>query len=140
MVRYIATAAAGWIGVIGVGIGELLPFLLRRSALSRATGLGPLSNGPYLVRMCPHYWCGYLVAGVSTLHACLPMAMGRALVRPAGLWVATVALGILWVQVLTGLLLRDRLVAAMRVRLRSFHFWSMLACLTLIALHIRINA
>jgi len=139
MLTCFATAAAGWLGVIGVALGGLSPFLLRRTALSRATGLGPLSNEPYLVRMWPHYWCGYLVTGLSTLHACLPMTMRQAAVHPPGLWLATVALGILYVQVWSGLLLRGPRTPQLRVLLRRFHFWTMLACVSLIALHLWIN-
>jgi len=97
------------------------------------------NNQPYLVRMWPHYWFGYLVTGLSTLHAVLPMTMGRVSASPKGLWLATFAWGILWVQVWSGLLLRQPVTPQSRVLLRRFHFWSMLSCATLIALHIGIN-
>jgi hypothetical protein len=139
MLRYFATAATGWLGVIALGFGAILPFLLRRTALSRATGMGLVNNQPYLLRMWPHYWFGYVVTGLSALHAMLPMTTGRTSASPKGLWFATVALGILWTQIWSGLLLRGSLAPTRRARLRRFHFWSMAACVALIVLHILTN-
>jgi hypothetical protein len=139
MLSYVATAAAGWIGVIALGFGGLLPFLLRRTALSRTMRLELAGTRPYLLRMWPHYWFGYVATGVSSIHAWLPMASRHTEPHPAGLWIATFALGILWVQVWSGLLLRGPLMSKTRALLRRFHFWGMMVFVVLIVLHIRIN-
>jgi hypothetical protein len=81
----------------------------------------------------------YAIAGFSTFHASLSMNGRQPRLHAEGLWMATVALGLLWVQVWCGLLLRDPLSPSLRIALRRLHFWSMFIILTLIALHIQIN-
>ncbi len=139
MLSYFMMAASGWLGATAMTFGAVLPYLLRRTAISRATGLELVSSRPYLARMWPHYWMGYTVAGVSTLHASLSMGSRQFMLRPEGLWMATVALAFLWLQVWCGLLLRGPLSPSIRINLRRLHFWSMFIMITLIALHIRIN-
>lgn len=139
MLNYFATAGTGWLAVIAIALGGLLPYLLRRTVISCATGLDLVSGRPYLARMWPHYWIGYTVAGVSTMHASLPMMKAPMRFDPEGLWLATVALAMLWLQVWTGLLLREPMAPRTRVALRRFHFWTIFLTVTLIALHIRIN-
>ena len=139
MLKYVLTAGAGWLAAIALALGALLPYLLRPTPISNISGLELTSSRPYLTRMWPHYWIGYVVAGVSTLHASLPMAGAQSQLHQEGLWLATVALGLLWVQVWCGLMLRGHLSRSLRIGLRRFHFWSMFIMVALIALHIRIN-
>ncbi len=139
MLKYLLTAGTGCLATLAVALGGLLPYLLRPTAISRASGFDLVSTRPYLARMWPHYWIGYAVAGLSTVHASLPMAGPQPSLHAAGLWMATVALGILWVQVWCGLMLRGPLVPSVRTGLRRLHFWSMFIMITLIALHIRMN-
>ncbi len=139
MINYLVTAVSGWIGAIGIALGSLLPFLLRRTALSRKIGIELVNGQPYLSRMWPHYWVGYSIAGASTMHAWLPMSAGHIRTSAAGLWMATVALGLVWIQLWMGLMLRQRLAARERKTLTLWHFWGMFAIVALVALHIGIN-
>ena len=139
MISYFVSAVSGWLGAIGIGFGSLLPYLLRRTALSRRLRLDLADSQPYLGRMWPHYWVGYSVTGLSTLHAWLSMTTGHVRTDPSALWMATVALALVWLQLLIGLLLRQSLAASDRKNLRRWHFWGMLAIAALIALHVRIN-
>jgi hypothetical protein len=139
MINYFVTAVSGWVGAIGIGFGSLLPYLLRRTALSRYLGLELVNSQPYLGRMWPHYWIGYLIAGVSTIHAWLSMSTGHIRTSVTGLWMATVALGLVWLQLWIGLMLRQPRAASERKVLRLWHFWGMFAIAALVTLHVRIN-
>jgi hypothetical protein len=139
MIDYFLTAVSGWLGTIGIAFGSLLPYLLRRTALSRRIGIELVSSRPYLGRMWPHYWVGYSIAGVSTLHAWLPMSSGHIRTSGAGLWMATIALGLVWLQLWIGLMLRQPRAASERKVLRLWHFWGMFAIAALVALHVRMN-
>ncbi len=139
MLKYLLTAGTGWLATIAVALGGLLPYLLRPTKISVASGFDLVSSRPYLARLWPHYWIGYAVAGLSTVHASLPMAGSQPQLHAEGLWIASVALGMLWVQVWCGLMLRGSLSPRIRRSLRRLHFWSMFLMITLIAMHIRIN-
>ena len=140
MIDYFLTAVSGWLGTIGIAFGSLLlPYLLRRTALSRRLGIELVSSRPYLGRMWPHYWVGYSIAGVSTLHAWLPMSSGHIRTSGASLWMATIALGLVWLQLWIGLMLRQPLAASERKVLRLWHFWGMIAIAALVALHVRMK-
>ena len=139
MIDYFATALSGWLAAIGIALGALLPYLLRRTVLSQRLGVELVNSHPYLRRMWPHYWVGYSVASLSTVHAWLPMSTGHPRTSPAGLWMATVALALVWLQLLMGLRLRRPLTPSDRKTLRLWHFWGMFAIAVLVALHLHIN-
>lgn len=139
MIDYFVTAVSGWLGTIGIAFGSLLPYLLRRTALSRRLGIELVSSQPYLGRMWPHYWVGYSIAGVSTIHAWLSMSTGHMRTSVTGLRMATVALGLVWLQLWIGLMLRQPMAASERKVLRVCHFWGMFAIAVLVALHIGVN-
>lgn len=139
MINYFVTALSGWMATIGIALGTLLPYLLRRTVLSKRLGLDLVNNHPYLRRMWPHYWVGYSVAGLSTVHAWLPMSAGHVRTSATGLWMATVALGLVWLQLSIGLTLRRSLPPSDRKALRFWHFWGMFTIAGLVALHVRIN-
>jgi hypothetical protein len=54
-----------------------------------------------------------------------------------GLWLATVALGLLFLQILIGLTLRSS--GESRVVFRAFHFWTMLGISALVLSHLWLN-
>lgn len=139
MIDYFVTAVSGWLGTIGIGLGSLLPYLLRRTALSRRLGIELVNSLPYLGRMRPHYWVGYSIAGVSTIHAWFSMSCGHIRTDSNGLWMATAALGLVWLQLWIGLMLRQPMAPSERKVLWLWHFWGMFAIAALVALHIRIN-
>ncbi len=61
---YLETALSGWAGVILFASGLLVPYLVRRL---------PAAKTPYVRRLWPHYWLGYLALLVSFAHAWLTM-------------------------------------------------------------------
>jgi hypothetical protein len=118
-------AAALCVAVIG------LPYLLRH---------GPLRQHqvPYLLRLRPHSWIAYFVAGLTILHVGTAM---RATVRAnvAGVWCATGALLLLVFEIVAGLTLRE---SGWRGRggLRRIHFWTAIGFTGLLAMHLWLNA
>jgi hypothetical protein len=139
MNSFFLTSASGWIAVILVGVEVALPYLLRRSWLRVWLGVAQSFVSPYLTRMWAHYWLGYLVATLSFAHAWVPMQaghMGRA--NMLGLWLATGALLLLLLQVLSGWALRDPALRERR-EVRGWHYRVMIGILLLIAGHIWLN-
>ncbi len=116
-----------------------LPFLLRRNALSVRLGLVAARGKPYLRRMRPHYWLGYLITGITLAHAVAPMEAGFAgRVNALGLYLATSALFLLFGQVTLGLSLQRPDVSGRR-ELRRWHFWGMVGIVALAFGHIALN-
>jgi hypothetical protein len=139
MNSFFYTSASGWIAVILVGIEIALPYLLRRNWLSVRLGVAQTFGSPYLRRMSIHYWLGYLVAGLSFVHAWVPMQAGH--MRRAnmtGLWLATAALFLLGLQVALGLASRDSDLQGRRV-VRGWHYWVMVAVVLLLTGHVWLN-
>lgn len=138
MNSFFYTSATGWIASILVGVEVLLPYLLRRTRLSAGLGIAPDQQKPHLQRMWPHYWAGYLLAALAFAHAWIPMSAGR---MPStsltGLWLATLALGLVFLQILFGLFLQQAREA--RRLLRVTHFWTMLLISALVLLHLGLN-
>jgi hypothetical protein len=133
------TSMSGWIAVILIGIGTVLPYLLRRTWLSLRLGIAQGFGAPYLKRMWAHYGAGYLVAGLSFAHAFAPMRAGY--MRRAnltGLWLATGALLLLWMQLALGVALQDSRLQQRRV-IRGWHYWVMVAVVLLVAGHVWLN-
>jgi hypothetical protein len=133
------TSATGRIATIMIGVEILLPYLLRGTRLSVALGLVQAYSTAYLQRMWPHYWAGYLLLGLSFVHAWIPMSAGRMpRTSMTGLWLATFALALLFVQLLLGLALQGGDEA--RRLLRVAHFWTMLAVSALVGAHLYLNS
>jgi len=121
-------AMSGWAAVALFGSGLAMPYLLRRRAKT-----------PYLRRMWPHFWLGYLAFLVSFAHAWFTMRGGNMRgINAAGVWIATVALLIMLWQVAVGLMLRDPGQSNRRV-LRRTHFWTMAMVAGLIVMHVALN-
>jgi hypothetical protein len=140
MSTFFYTSASGWITSLLLGVEILLPYLLRRSRVSRALDIVPLQSGRYLLRMKPHYWLGYLVLGLSMLHAWFPMQAGymkRA--NMAGLWFATAVLLLIMFQALSGLTLQEARLPG-RAKIRNCHYWTMIAVALCVGAHIYLNA
>ena len=134
---YFAMSASGWAAVPLVGIEILLPYLLRRTALSSWLGLADYSR-PYLNRMWPHYWIGYLLLTLGTAHGWLAMSPGRmAGINLAGAWFATAAWFLMLTQLVLGLYLQAP--GPKRTSLRAWHYWVMMALVVCLGLHIWLN-
>jgi hypothetical protein len=122
------TSLWGWISVALVATVIAIPFLSVRA------GQSPV------LPLWPHYWLGLLATAISLWHAWIPMKAGH-IPRSAfnGLWLATIALGLLLLQLLLGVLLRygrPRYFAY----LRQTHFALMLGIVALIAAHLWFNS
>jgi hypothetical protein len=135
------TSVSGWAAVILVGVEIVLPYLLRRSWLSLRLGLRMAQDfvAPYLKRMWVHYWLGCLVAGLSFLHAWVPMQAGHLRgVSLAGLWLGTAALFLLALQVAVGLALREPGLPERR-QIRRWHYGLMIGVVVMVAGHVWLN-
>ena len=140
MRQVLLSGISGWLASGTLLVVAVLPYLLRPGRLSRALSTLPDSAAPYLRRMRPHYWLGYAVVAVSTVHAWITMRAGFARrTNASGLWFATVALLLLLFQAGLGVLLQD-LATTPRKTLRNVHYWTMAAVICLLALHVWLNA
>ena len=127
---YLQTALSGWSGVALFGSGLAMPYLLRRTRGAKT---------PYLRRMWPHFWLGYMAFLVSFVHAWFTMRSGNMRgINTAGVWIATGALLIMLSQIAVGLMLRNPTQSNRRA-LRRTHFWTMTLVAGLIVVHIALN-
>jgi hypothetical protein len=130
MKEYLETALSGWAGVMLFGSGLTMPYLLRGVSSTKT---------PYLRRLWPHYWLGYMAFLVSSAHGWLAMRSGNMRsINPSGVWIATIALLIILWQIAVGLMLRDPAQSNRRT-LRRTHFWTMTLVAGLIVVHIALN-
>ena len=130
MSDYTRTALSGWFAALLFSAGLALPHMLRRVKEARR---------PYLRRLWPHFWIGYLVPVVAFAHAWIPMSHGGTHgLNATGLWLATMALLLMIWQVGLGLTLQSPALSG-RCTLRSTHFWTMALMAGLIVAHIALN-
>lgn len=124
MIRFLLVSATGWIAFLVLGITTALPYLLR----------GQHRDVPLRVRMWPHYWLGYGLVILVLVHS--SFVMGPATVRSdsAGIWAATLALCLLFLQLALGLLLQNG--SPTQRQLRRLHFRSMIAIAALVVVHL----
>jgi hypothetical protein len=126
------TSATGWILMALLIVTIIYPFLLRSGLL------GPVQ--PFLKRMRFHYWLGYSIAGIMLVHLWIPMSAGLAgKVNAAGLYLATVAMFLIFVQVSLGRRLSWPKLSARRV-VRRWHFWVMVGIVVFVLGHIALNS
>ena len=95
--------------------------------------------GPFLIRLRPHYWLGYIIVGLSLLHAALSMT--RQLMsgtNSVGLLLATGTLMLLFIQLAIGISLSQR--TENRREQRRWHFTLMLTIVAFGAGHIALNS
>ena len=129
MTRYLVSSVTAWMAIFLLGVEIALPYFLRRVRMVAASGMSISLRE----RLKPHYWIGYALAALSTVHG---SSVGPAMARSdlAGIWAATVAWGLIFVQVALGLLLQNG--GANTQRVRRAHFWSMAALSGLITVHV----
>ena len=133
------TSAFGWLASIFFAGESLLPYLLRKSAISRWLGTTDAAK-PYLARMWAHYWIGYALLPLAFFHAWIPMAAGVARGKDMmGLWLGSGSLLLLLVQLILGLSLKRTNLSARR-QIRQIHFWIMMAIAVTLVAHIWLNA
>jgi hypothetical protein len=130
------TSVSGWILIPLFGMVVSLPYLLRGKAF-RTAGV---RAGPLLARMRPHYWIGFAIAGLTLLHAVVPMSSGPMRgVNVTGLYLASAALILVIVQVFLGVNLRNPRLPNRRL-VRRWHFWVMAAMAGAGLVHIWLNS
>ena len=140
MTYFFFTSALGWLATILIAAQIVLPYLLRPSGLSRALGLARQRGSVYLRRLLPHYWIGYLLLVLTAAHAWIPMQTGYAVRTGAlGLWFATLAFFLLILQAILGRKLQEQPLPS-RQRIRSWHYWLMLALTLSVAAHVFLNS
>jgi hypothetical protein len=113
---------------------------LRPSRLSRWLRIEPDRSRSYLQRMTAHYWVGYFLVPLTLLHAWIPMKSGEA--RGAnlfGLWAAMIALGLLLLQIVLGLLLKNPTLNP-RHQVRRWHYFAMIGVVVLLGIHLWLNS
>jgi hypothetical protein len=136
---YFASAYAGWLGAIFIGAVAVLPYLLGRSFVSVRLGIALPSDQPYLRRMWLHYWLAYAATALSFAHAWAAMSTGRMpRTSGVGMYLATLAMLLLLLQVFIGLTLQQKVLPA-RTSLRRVHFWTMAAVVVLVGAHLWMN-
>jgi hypothetical protein len=97
------------------------------------------AGAPYLKRMWPHYWLGYLLLLLSLIHTVVPIQAGRLHgLNVLGLWLAVGGLLFLLVQSAIGWWLQDPFLVDCTAK-RSWHYWLMFGVLILVAVHVWLN-
>jgi cytochrome b561 len=129
--NFILSALTGWLAAIVLCVGAALPFVLRRTSGGDKT---------FAERLRLHYWLGFSIPAITFLHAWIPMSAGMARgVNATGLWLATVALLLMLIQIAWGVALRTAARAgrtAGRNAARKTHFWMMTVIAALSAVHV----
>ena len=128
-----STRVIGWLSVGLLGLVIALPFFGRSLAGRNKAAAGAK-------RMMFHYWLAPLVALGSFVHAWIPMASGH-MPRTSftGLWIATVALGMILVQLGLGLALRYAGADSARL-LTRLHLTVMFGISALVFIHLWVNS
>jgi hypothetical protein len=139
MLSFDSTRVIGWLSVFLLGIVIALPYLPPIGSSRNSASLPGFFRLPFR-RMALHYWLAPLLAVGSFVHAWIPMA-SRHMPRTNfnGLWVATIALGLILAQLGLGLLLRSSRQSAPNL-LRRTHFTLMLGIAALVLLHLWMNS
>lgn len=137
MIVYFISSLAGRVAMVLCVMVIALPYLLRRNRLSRGVGLAQEHATPCLRRLWPHFWVGYVILALSTVHAGTVMhAMGRA--NGAGIVAATGAFFLLLFEIALGLNLKDERLPVRRP-LRRLHFWTVVAFAGAVGAHLWLN-
>jgi|SRR5215471_5346238 len=132
MSAYFITSVTGWVLMALLLATIVYPFLLRSGLL------GPVQ--PFFKRMRLHYWVGYSIAIIVLVHLWIPMSArlaGR--VNAAGLYLAIVALILIYVQVSLGRRLSQPKLSMRRI-VRRWHFWTMVGIVAFVLGHIALNS
>jgi hypothetical protein len=142
MIRFLLVSVTGWIAVLALGIEAGLPYILRdrlRNALLNSPPPAKTRRTQgLLVRMWPHYWLGYALLAVVLAHTSFVMgpAMGRT--DATGIWAATAAFFVLFLQIALGLVLKSG--TANQRQLRRWHYRTMIAVVFFVLTHLWRNA
>lgn len=133
------TRVIGWLSVCFLGIVIALPYLHGDGSGANARFALGFVRLP-LRRTAFHYWLAPLVALGSFVHAWIPMASRHMPhTNYTGLWLASLALGLILVQLGLGVILRFTRQGATNF-LRRTHFTLMLGIAALVLVHLWMNS
>jgi hypothetical protein len=140
MIRFLLVSVTGWVAVLAIGIEAALPYILRNKTLPASAESLPTRLRDLQARMWPHYWLGYALVALVLTHTSFVMgpAMGRS--DATGIWAATLALCLLFLQVGLGLVLKGGRGESNHRQLRRWHFWTMIGFIGLVMTHLLRNA
>jgi hypothetical protein len=143
MMRFFLVSVTGWAAVLGTGIEAALPYIFRNTLRNPPPSAGGLPERmPNLrAKMWPHYWLGYALLALVLAHTSFVMGpvMGRT--DATGIWAATLALCLLFLQVSVGLILKSgtNIRSSNQRSIRRWHFWTMLGFIGLVLIHLLRN-
>lgn len=139
MMIFDSTRVIGWLSLVLLGIVIALPYLPAIGTAANTRSTSEFFRLPPR-RMAFHYWSAPLVALGSFVHAWIPMASHHmSHTNYKGLWLATVAMGLIVVQIGLGMLLRFTRRSTPNL-LRRTHFTLMLGITVLVLLHLWMNS
>jgi hypothetical protein len=139
MAPFDSTRVIGWLSAFMLGITIALPYLPAVGSGTNARFAPGVFRLPFR-RMAVHYWLAPLVALGSFVHAWIPMASHHMPhTNYEGLWLATIALGLIFVQLGLGMVLRFTRFGTPKL-LRRTHFTLMLGITALVLLHLWMNS
>ena len=130
------TAIWGWLALASLIVVVAIPYFRRKGPSVGAESSVPRAH---LSRLIAHFWIAPAVLAISFVHAWIPMASGH-MPRTSmnGLWLATYALGLMFVQIVLGIALRYFGLRTARV-LKRVHLALMLGIVALVLLHLALN-
>ncbi len=124
----ILTSISGWVVALLLPLTIAIP--LRHSRVQRAI----------LPALRPHFWLGYGIAVLAIAHAGIAAGLGVALrANATGVYLATGALLLVFLQLFLGLLLREPSLRRRPV-VRRRHVWVMVGIVLLALGHIALNS
>jgi len=132
------TGQRGWFSSALLAVVIAIPYLNVLVIRGRRAGNSPVPSP--LLPLWPHYWLAVALASVSLWHAWPALRAGH--ISPGltnGLWLATVALILLALQLAVGAVLRYGSPAHLGL-IRRIHFALMVAIVLLVVIHIWLNS
>ena len=132
---FLITSVSGFASLLLVLLTLALPYVLR----AQARGAGSQAAAIWQ-RMQAHYWIGYAILALTSLHMFLSMQAGMARGTSAlGLELASLGLLLIALQVMLGINLKEA-TGIGKTGLRRVHFVTMLAIVASIAVHLTLNS
>lgn len=144
------TLWTGWLVAALLATQIALPFFLRRArnrAIPTGGAVAAVAKGDASATgarlagnsMRWHYLLGFILPAAALVHGWIPMGSGHMpRTSMTGLWLATYALGLLFLQLMLGLVLQRLPGGAARI-MRRVHFFTMLVVAALALSHMLLN-
>jgi len=134
LVTFLISPIIGWLSTLLIAVTITLPYILKR----RRVNSTPQRHKPYLIRLRPHYWLGYILLMLSVVHAIFSLTSANMSdSQSLGVLFAIGALLFLFRQLVLGINLNSS--TQHRRTLRRQHFRTMLVIIMLGLIHIFLN-